>query len=108
MANPQQADAEPDSAERRDPSPENQFRRAIYGVPVTLTVSIGQKKMSVSEVLQLAPDSIVALNSKIEDPVTLMVDDKLIAKGELIETEEGGIGVKITEIVEDADDAAGP
>lgn len=106
MANPQQAEASaPD--ERRDPSLENQFRRAIYGVPVTLTVSIGQKRMSVSEVLQLAPESIVALNTKIEDPVTLMVNDKLIAKGELVETEEGGIGVKITEIVEDADESTG-
>ena len=107
MANPQQAAANPGADDRRDPSPENQFRRSIYGVPVTLTVSIGHKRMSVSEVLQLAPDSIVALNTKIDDPVTLMVDDKLIAKGELVETEDGGIGVKITEIVEDADDAPG-
>lgn len=107
MANPEPAQASPDAIERRDPSAENQFRRAIYGVPVTLTVSIGQRRMSVTEVLQLAPESIVALNTKIEDPVSLMVDDKLIAKGELIETEDGGIGVKITEIAEDADDATG-
>ncbi|MEM5518864.1 FliM/FliN family flagellar motor switch protein [Henriciella sp. AS95] len=107
MANPEPAQASPDAVERRDPSAENKFRRAIYGVPVTLTVSIGERRMSVTEVLQLAPESIVALNTKIEDPVSLMVDDRLIAKGELIETEDGGIGVKITEIAEDADDATG-
>jgi flagellar motor switch protein FliN/FliY len=35
--------------------------------------------------------------------VSLTVDNKLIARGELIETEEGGLGVKITEIAEDPD-----
>lgn len=89
--------------DRRDPSPENQFRRSIYSVPVTVTVSIGQKRLSVAEILSLKPDSVVALTSRIEDPVTLSVDNKLIAKGELIETEEGELGVKITEIAEEAD-----
>lgn len=96
---------ESDADERRDQSAENLFRRSIYGVPVTLTISLGQKRMSVSEVLQLAPESVVELSAKIEDPVSLMIDDRLIAKGELIETEEGGIGVKITEIAEQADAA---
>lgn len=103
MANPEVAPAEADAVERRDGSAANQFRRSIYGVPVTVTVSIGQKRLSVSEILDLRPDSVVALSSKIEDPVTLMVDDKLIAKGELIETEDGGIAIKITEISEEAD-----
>ena len=85
----------------------NQFRRAIYGVPVTLTVSVGQRKLSVQEVLDLTPDSVIALNSRIEDPVSLMVDDKLIAWGELVEVDGGGIGVKITEIAEEADAGEG-
>ncbi len=107
MANPEPAQAEPEDLERRDGSAVNQFRRSIYGVPVMVTVSIGQKRLSVSEILDLRPDSVVALTSRIEDPVSLMVDDKLIAKGELVETDEGGIAVKITEISEDADGAQG-
>lgn len=79
--------------------------RSIYNVPVTVTVSIGQKRLTVSEILELRPDSVIALASKIEDPVTLTVDNKLIAKGELVETEDGGIGVRITEIAEEDGDA---
>ena len=47
--------------------------------------------------------SVIALAARIEDPVSLSVDNRLIARGELIETEEGGLGVKITEIAEDPD-----
>lgn len=103
MANPEvvSSEEEGEQVERRDQSAENQFRRSIYGIPVTVTVSIGQKRLSVSEILDLRPDSVVALASRIEDPVSLMVDDRLIAKGELVETEEGGLGVKITEIAEE-------
>ena len=104
MANPEvvPSEAEAGQGEQRDGSTANLFRRSIYSIPVTVTVSIGQKRLSVSEILELRPDSVVALLSRIEDPDSLMVDDKLIAKGELIETEDGGLGVKITEIAEEA------
>ena len=104
------AEAKPsitDLGDRRDDSPVNQFRRAIYGVPVTLTVSVGHRRLSVQEVLDLTPDSVIALDSRIEDPVSLRVDDKLIARGELVETDDGGIAVKITEIAEEADASEG-
>ncbi|HIG21682.1 MAG TPA: flagellar motor switch protein FliN [Henriciella marina] len=107
MANPEVQATSDDAEDRRDTSPVNQFRRAIYGVPVTLTVSVGQRRLSVQEVLDLTPDSVIALDSRIEDPVRLMVDDKLIARGELVETDNGGIAVKITEIAEEADASEG-
>ncbi len=103
MANPEVASSDEEILDRRDPSVENKVRRSIFGVPVTITVSIGQKRLSVSEILDLRPDSVVALTSRIEDPVSLTVDDRLIAKGELVETEEGGLGVRITEIAEEPD-----
>lgn len=100
MANPEMALPEFDGQDRRDPSGRNSYRRLIYSVPVTVTVSIGQKRLSVQEILELQPDSVIALNSKIDDPVDLFIDDKLIAKGELVETEDGQIAVKIVEIIE--------
>lgn len=100
MSNPEKAPAEPQVQDRREPSGRNSFRRSIYSVPVTLTVSIGQKRLSVAEILELQPESIVPLTARIEDPVDLTIDNKLIAKGELVETGDGGIAVKIIEIVE--------
>ncbi|OYW85298.1 MAG: flagellar motor switch protein FliN [Hyphomonas sp. 32-62-5] len=77
----------------------------MFSVPVTVTVSIGQKRLSVQEILELQPDSVLALTSKVDDPVDLFIDDKLIAKGELVETDEGQIAVKIVEIIERAVEA---
>lgn len=103
MANPEKAPGEV-AEERRDGSARNAFRRSIYSVPVTVTVSIGSKRLSVSEILELQPESIVALTSRIDDPVDLCIDNKVIAKGELVETGDGTIAVKIIEIIERAPD----
>jgi len=100
MAEPEQAAEQTATEERRDTSPVNRMRRSIFGVPVTVTISIGQQRMSVSDLLELRADSIVPLTASIDDPVELLVDKELIARGELIETEEGGLGFKITEISE--------
>ncbi|MCI4643376.1 MAG: FliM/FliN family flagellar motor C-terminal domain-containing protein [Hyphomonadaceae bacterium] len=106
MVNPEMAEAGTDDmdsvlVERRDPSPENTYRRTIFSVPVTVTVSLGKVRLSVSEILDLKPEAVVPLTSGIEDPVDLTVDNKIIARGELVETENGGLGVKITEIPEE-------
>ncbi|MFT5932207.1 MAG: flagellar motor switch protein FliN/FliY, partial [Hyphomonas sp.] len=76
-------------------------------VQVMLTVSIGQARLSVSDILELRPESVVPLTSRIDDPVELVVDNKIIARGELVETEDGSLGVKITELEEQAGDAIG-
>lgn len=86
--------------DRREPSAENAYRRSIYGVPVTVTVSVGQKTMSVADLLELKEEAVVALTSSIEDPVDLTINDKVIARGELIEGEGGTLAVKITEILD--------
>jgi flagellar motor switch protein FliN/FliY len=65
-----------------------------------VTVSIGQKRLSVSEILELQPESIIPLSSRIDDPVDLTIENRLIARGELIETGDGQIAVKIIEIIE--------
>ena len=102
MVNPKPQEAEPVLVERRDVSAENTYRRTIFSVPVTVTVSLGKIRLSVSEILDLQPESIVPLTTRIEDPIDLTIDDKIFARGELVETENGGLGLKITEIPEEA------
>lgn len=104
MSQSNEAVQEPVEEERRDSSNENLLRRSIFNVPVTVTVSLGQQRMSVSDLLELRADSIVPLTAGIEDPVDLMVDKEIIARGELIEAEDGGLAIKITEIREQTDD----
>ncbi|MEQ8320730.1 MAG: FliM/FliN family flagellar motor switch protein [Rhodospirillales bacterium] len=107
MANPEEAVEPTGETDRRESSSSNKYRRSIFNVPVTVTVSIGQARLSVSEILELRPESIVPLTSRIDDPVDLAIDNKIIARGELVETEDGTLGVKITEIAEQASDALG-
>jgi flagellar motor switch protein FliN/FliY len=99
MSLPEESPPTPVQKDRRDNSAANQYRRSVYGVPVTVNISVGQKRLSVAEILELQPESIIPLTTKIEDPVDLMIDKQVIAKGELIETEDGQIAVKIIEII---------
>lgn len=103
MANPEEI--QQSDNDRRESTTANKYRRSIFNVPVTVTVSIGQARLSVSEILELRPESVVPLTSRIDDPVNISIENKLIARGELVETEDGSLGVKITEISEQAGDA---
>ncbi len=103
MSEPEKAESVVGESERRSVAPENQYRRSIYGLPVNVIVSIGQKKLSVAELLQLKPDTIIPLTAKIEDPIELVVEDRVIAHGELIELEDGAIGIRLTQIEEQED-----
>ena len=103
MSEPETVEDVVGEAERRNLSLENQYKRSIYGLPVNVVVSIGRKKLSVAELLKLRPDTIIPLTAKIEDPIELLVDDRLIAHGELIELEDGAIGVRLTQIEEQED-----
>ncbi|KCZ92211.1 FliM/FliN family flagellar motor switch protein [Hyphomonas johnsonii] len=107
MANPEESLPPTVEVDRREPSGSNKYRRSIFSVPVTVTVSIGQARLSVSEILELRTESVVPLTSRIDDPVDLTIDNKVIARGELVETDDGCLGVKITEIPEQAQDAIG-
>lgn len=103
MSEPEIAETVVGETERRSNSSANQFKRSIFGLPVNVVVSIGQKKLSVAELLKLKPDTIIPLTAKIDDPIELLVDDRLIAHGELIELEDGAIGVRLTQIEESED-----
>ncbi len=74
--------------------------RNILELPVRIMVSIGEAKITVQKLLELTKDTIIDLESLIDDPVDIFVGDRLIAKGELVEAagNENGVGVKMLEI----------
>ena len=74
--------------------------RNILELPVRIVVSIGGGQITVQKLLELTKDTIIDLESLIDDPVDIYVGDRLIAKGELVEAtnNENGIGVKMLEI----------
>jgi len=92
--------------EQRDPDQRNQYKRSIYALDVNVQVVIGTARPTIGELLQMKQDSLLPLDCKLEDPVDLVIDSRVIARGELIETnaKTGEIGVKLTEIVDIAAD----
>jgi flagellar motor switch protein FliN/FliY len=74
--------------------------RNILELPVRIMVSIGAAQITVQKLLELTKDTIIDLESLIDDPVDIFVGDRLIARGELVEASgnENGVGVKMLEI----------
>ena len=56
----------------------------IHNIDVRLTVELGRAQMRLREVLELAEDSVVMLDRLIDEPLDVMVNGKLIARGEVI------------------------
>ena len=75
---------------------------AFLGVPIEVTISVGKARPLVSELVELRRDSVLTLDSTIDDPVELYIGDRLIARGELQEIGEdsGRLGVRLTEVAD--------
>jgi flagellar motor switch protein FliN len=69
----------------------------LLDIPVKLSVELGSAQMSMQEVLQLGPGSVVQLDKSADDPVELYVNQRLVARGQVVMMDER-FGIKITEI----------
>lgn len=87
-----------------DPPATGEGRResAFMGVPIEVMISVGKARPLVSDLVKLRRDSVITLNSKIDDPVELYVGERLIARGELQEMDDGTgrLGVRLTEVAD--------
>jgi flagellar motor switch protein FliN/FliY len=70
----------------------------LMSVPLSVTAELGTCKMPVSDVLKLGSGSIVELDRLAGGPVDLLVNNKLIARGEVVAVDEN-FGVRITELI---------
>jgi len=70
----------------------------LFDVPLRVTVELGRTKMTLKQILDLAPGSLVELDKLTGEPVDILVNGKLIARGEVVVIDEN-FGVRITEIV---------
>ncbi|KAF0995657.1 flagellar motor switch phosphatase FliY [Geobacillus sp. TFV-3] len=74
----------------------------LFDVPLQVTVELGRTKRSVQEILQLSTGSIIELDKLAGEPVDVFVNNKLIAKGEVVVIDEN-FGVRITDIISQSD-----
>ena len=74
---------------------------SIMRIPVQVQVFLGSASMSVAELMKLERGAVIALDHNISDPVDIVVNGRVIAKGELVALDDDPekIGVKLIEVV---------
>jgi flagellar motor switch protein FliN/FliY len=80
------------------PSDIQQKLSILLDLPITITVEIGSKVMTLEDVLKLSPSSILDLDRYINEPIDLKVNGVLVAKGELYQVEDQ-FAIKIKDIL---------
>lgn len=73
----------------------------LLDVDIPISVEVGRTQMSLEDVVNLVPGSVVALDKKAEEPVDLRVNGKLVARGEVVLVDDT-YGLRITQIVNTA------
>lgn len=89
---------------QNDQAPDTDLKRsasdleAVFDVPVTVSAVLGKSPMEVSHLLKLGRGAIVELDRKIGEAIDIYVNDRLVARGEVVLVEDR-LGVTMTEII---------
>ena len=71
---------------------------AVHDVPVKVQAVLGRSRMPIGELLRLRSGMVVELDRRVGEPVDIFVNDRLIARGEVVMI-DNSLGVTLTEIV---------
>jgi flagellar motor switch protein FliN len=71
---------------------------AVFDVPVTVSAILGKSAMEVSHLLKLGRGTVVELDRKVGEAIDIYVNDRLVARGEVVLVEDR-LGVTMTEII---------
>ncbi len=82
--------------------PKDRNLNLILDIPLRVTVELGRTKMPVSELLNLTQGSVIELSKLAGEPMEVLVNDKLIARGEAVVVNEK-FGVRLTDIISPAE-----
>ncbi len=72
----------------------------VMRIPVSVQAVLGQARMSIAALMKLGPGSVVPLDHKVGEPVDVVVNGRLVARGEVVLLEEDNerFGISLTEI----------
>ena len=71
---------------------------AVYDIPVQLSAVLGRANMQVSQLLKLGRGAVVELDRKVGEAIDIYVNNRLVARGEVVVVEER-LGITMTEII---------
>lgn len=99
-ADPAEGDAPAD--DEGDESLQEVAADFLLDIPLKLTVEVGRTTLYIKDLLGLEIGSIVELRKRIGTPMNVLINDKLVAKGEIVVQNEK-FGLKLTEIIEESE-----
>ena len=70
----------------------------ILDIPLTVAVELGRSKILINDLLQLGQGSVIELTKLVGEPLEVLVNNKLVARGEVVVVNEK-FGVRLTDIV---------
>lgn len=88
----------PPAADDGEEAKKNRNLGMILDIPLRVTVELGRTKMPVNELLNLGQGSVIELSKLAGEPMEVLVNDKLIARGEAVVVNEK-FGVRLTDII---------
>src|SRR5579864_7338402 len=100
----QDVPGDPAALLRSDDAPDTETKRtasdleAVFDVPVTVSAVLGKSAMEVSQLLKLGKGAILELDRKVGEAIDIYVNDRLVARGEVVLVEDR-LGVTMTEII---------
>ncbi|MEH6527318.1 MAG: flagellar motor switch protein FliN [Sneathiella sp.] len=71
---------------------------AVFDIPVNVTAVLGKSRMQVSQLLKLGRGAVVELDRKVGEAIDIYVNNRLVARGEVVVVEDR-LGVTMTEII---------
>lgn len=80
------------------PQPDQFDLESLNNVPVKVSIVLGTKSTSIKDLLKLKAGSILELEKKVNDPISMYVNDKKVAMGEIVIIDDK-VGVKIQNVV---------
>ena len=72
--------------------------QAVYHVPVKISAVLGKAVLPVNQLLKLSRGAVIELDRRVGDPIEVYVNDRLVAKGEVVIIEDR-LGITMTEII---------
>ena len=86
-------------APRAPLAPGGRDLEAVYDIPVQVSAVLGRATMQVSQLLKLGRGAVVELDRKLGEAVDIYVNNRLVARGEVVMVDDNRLGVTMTEIV---------
>lgn len=71
---------------------------AVFDVPVHVSAVLGRTRMDIGDLLRLGPGTVLELDRKVGESIDIFVNNRLVARGEVVLVEER-LGVTMTEII---------